>query len=205
MAFPGLFLFIFVFKNSWQKTNGQYRFCQWLDSNRRSLVIKATALQLGHNHRPRLMLRVIKNGLNRYKTSCLHTIWFTLFKWLPRCLSTPFNSSFWKKLCFRCQWNFCASIWKEFLASANASHIRHFGRNYFSLLVNFLSILISAALTFDLIGKGITLGPWWWSACSPSSLTIRVRIPQFYCKICVWKWTKIGRCWPIFKKGLTIK
>ena len=94
MAFPGLFLFIFVFQNSWQKTNGQYRFCQWLDSNRRSLVIKATALQLGHNHRPRLMLRVIKNGLNRYKTSCLHTIWFTLFKWLPRCLSTPFIVAF---------------------------------------------------------------------------------------------------------------
>ena len=93
MAFPGLFLFIFVFQNSWQKTVNIDFASDWIRTAD-PWWSKPTALQLGHNHRPRLMLRVIKNGLNRYKTSCLHTIWFTLFKWLPRCLSTPFIVAF---------------------------------------------------------------------------------------------------------------
>ena len=49
-------------------------------------------------------------------------------------------------------------------------------------------------------------GPWWWSACSPSTPTIQVQIPLtptvFFCKIFVWKerkLTKRGRGWPIWK------
>ena len=42
-ASPGLFFFIFVFSIK-LTVNVQYKFCRWLDSNRRPLVLKVTAL-----------------------------------------------------------------------------------------------------------------------------------------------------------------
>ena len=43
-AIPGLFFVIFVFPIQSTVNNVQYKVCQWLDSNRRPLVLEATAL-----------------------------------------------------------------------------------------------------------------------------------------------------------------
>ena len=49
-AIPGLFFFIFVFSTQLTVNKCQIKVCQCLDLNRGSLVLKASALPLNHNH-----------------------------------------------------------------------------------------------------------------------------------------------------------
>ena len=52
LAIPGLFYFIFVFSTQLTVNKSLIKVCRWLDSNRGSLVLEATALPLSHNHCP---------------------------------------------------------------------------------------------------------------------------------------------------------